>query len=248
MNAADVLIAAIYFWMLSYVYQSIVAEVTSATEIVFDKDLLQQQLARVGLEDKLAIALSFSSSSLADTFNDFEVKVENKTFNQYFMVHWNQSTLVDFDGVSQRVIRLPSTINLDLYQAQVSSTIAPRETLKGKATVEGSLTLKENEAFIYEVTEPIFSTKLLTAALADDLVFEVNLMLQCTYQDSKTFVPSLYPIVCSFRLKRKPWQKAVYWRPKSSKKSSGGGKDKKVKEARKAYKQSKEDYRKTKQK
>ena len=243
MNAFDILIAAIYLGLVWYVYQSIVEEVTQATEIVLDKNLLKEQLTRLGLQDQLSIELAFKSSSLEDTFNDFEVKIENKTFNRHFAVHWNRSTLVDFDGVSQRIIRLPSTINLDLYQAQVESAIAPLETFKGKATIENSLTLKENEAFIYEVTKPIFSTELLKAALADELIFEVTVMLQCSYADSKKFYPVLYPVICSFRLQRKPWQKVVYWKPKSEEAAKDKSKKKKAEQARKDYKQAKDKYR-----
>ncbi|OKH17118.1 hypothetical protein [[Limnothrix rosea] IAM M-220] len=243
MNGFEILLLFVYIIMLWYVYQSIVEEINNLTEIVLNKDFLKVQLGKFGLEEKLSLKFDFGKSPLTDTLNDFKITLENQTFKQYFAVHWNQSTLMDFDGKSQRLIRLPPALNIDLFQAQASSVISPREILEDKLTVESSLKLKGQDTPIYEIAAPIFPSDLLKEARDENFDFELTLMLQCSEYDSEKWYPVVYPITCSFDIVKKPWQKALYWRQKTDKKKADKSKKEKIKKSRKARKQAKDDYR-----
>ncbi|AFY39487.1 hypothetical protein Lepto7376_3259 [[Leptolyngbya] sp. PCC 7376] len=243
MNGFDILILFVYAIVLWYVYQSIVDEIDKLTEVRLNKDFLSAQLTKFGLDEKLSFSFDFGRSPLTDTLNSFSISLENKTFEQYFEIHWNRSSLMDFDGKSQRIIRLPPALNIDLFQAQASSIISPREILNDKLTIESSLTLKDEDKLIYDITQPIFSSDLLKTARDEDLDFEVTLMIRCSEYGSDKFYPVLYPIICNFEVIKKPWQKALYWRPKTNQKQSDQNKKDKIKKTRKARKKAKDDYR-----
>lgn len=234
MNVFELLILVIYILIVWYVYQSIVEELNQLTAIKLDADQLQQNLAQYGLAEKLTFKFDFGRSPLTDVLDSFKITLENKTRQQYFAVHWAESSLMDFDGLSQRIIRMPPGLNIDLFPAQAHSVIAPREILSGKLTIESCLKLNEQHCF--DIDQPIFTTDLLKEARDNNLEFELNLMLQCSQWDSHEFVPVLYPITCTFTVVKLPWQKAVYWRPKTPQKSVDQAKKDAQKKSRKARK------------
>ncbi len=243
MNSFEFLLLFVYVIVIWYVCQSIIEEINNLTEIVINQDFLKSQLGKFGLEEKIALKFDFGKSPLTDTLNDFKITLENQTFEQYFAIHWTESSLMDFDGKSQRLIRLPPALNIDLFQAQACSVISPREILEDKLTVENSLKLKDEDKPIYEIAEPIFTSGLLKEARDENFDFELTLMIQCSQFDSEKWLPVVYPITCSFDIIKKPWQKALYWRPKQNKKKADEGKKAKTKKTRKARKQAKDDYR-----
>lgn len=234
MNVFELLILVIYILIVWYVYQSIVEELNQLTAIKLDQDQLQQNLAQYGLAEKLTVKFDFGKSPLTDVLDSFKITLENQTHKQYFAVHWAESSLMDFDGLSQRIIRIPPGLNIDLFPAQAHSIIAPREILSGKLTIESCLKLNEQNRF--DIDQPIFTTDLLKEARDDNLEFELNLMLQCSQWDSHEFVPVLYPITCTFTVVKQPWQKAIYWRPKKPQKAADQAKKDAQKKARKARK------------
>ncbi len=238
MNAFDLLVLIVYLMILAYFYSSIVEELDRLTAISLDQAQLKRQLEQYGWAEILGVKFDFGRSPLTDILNSFKITLENKSPAQYFAIHWDQSSLTDFDGISQRLIRIPPGLHVDLFQAQTSSVIAPREILEGKLTVENCLKLDDKNRF--EIYQPIFTADLLKEARDENFEFELNLMIQVSDPASRQFIPVLYPLACSFKVVKQPWQKAVYWRPKKSKEEVDKQKKAGVKDSRKARKQAKE--------
>ncbi|NJN71933.1 MAG: hypothetical protein HC799_03510 [Limnothrix sp. RL_2_0] len=218
MNVFELLILVIYILIVWYIYQSIVEELNQLTAIKLDQDQLQQNLAQYGLAENLTLKFDFGRSPLTDVLDSFKITIENQTRKQYFAVHWAESSLMDFDGQSQRIIRVPPGLNIDLFPAQANSVIAPRESLSSKLTIENCLKLNDQNRF--DLDQPIFTTNVLREARDENFEFELNLMIQCSRRESHEFLPVLYPVTCTFTVVKLPWQKAIYWRSKTPQKSA----------------------------
>lgn len=241
MNGFELLILLIYLMVLWYVYQSIVEEIDQKTAIQLNQAQLKQQLAQFNLVEAIALQFEFSKSPLSETIKSFKLTLENKSRDQYLMIHWQQSSLMDFDGLSQRLIRLPPGLNFDLFPAQASTVLPPREILVATLTTETCLTLTEGDRFTLD--HAIFSPALLKEARDEELEFELTLMVQCsTFKSpdkSQEFAPVVYPIHCTFEVVKQPWQKSLYWQAKVNKKVSDQKKQDAQKGKRKARKKAK---------
>jgi hypothetical protein len=140
LNSFDFLILILYLWTLWYVYQSIVDELDQLTAIKMNQGQLNAQLAQLGLEGQIAIQCGFSKTPLSEEMRTFMLIVANlQGEGNYLYLDWQRCTFRTFKGDVKRLFRLPQGQNLDLFQGQSISILAPGESLAEMVTIENCL-------------------------------------------------------------------------------------------------------------
>lgn len=212
-NSFELLILILYGAILWYVYQSIVEELDQLTAIQPNQNQLNEQLAALELAGKLTIQCGFSKTPLAEEMRSFVLIVANKQpEGHYLYLDWQHSTFRTFSGEVKRLFRLPQGQNLDLFEAQSVSILAPGESLVEMVTLENCLAFNQGAGFA--LVKPIFSIKELRIARDKGLQFQVNLFFQQPARPEIKIPQRFYAIACPFEVRKQPWQRAVYWRPK----------------------------------
>lgn len=212
-NVFEFLILVIYILIIWYVYQSIVEELDQRTAITMNKGQLDEQLEKVGLEGKIAIQCGFTKTPLAEEMKTFVLIVQNlQAEGNYLYLDWQRCTFRTFRGDVKRLFRLSQGQNLDLFEAQSLSILAPGESFMEMVTLENCLRYDKETG--YSVVKSIFSIGEVKAARASGAQFRVNLFFQKPARPELGEPDRFYAIACPFEVKKLPWQNAVYWRPK----------------------------------
>lgn len=213
MNSFEFLILIIYFLILWYVYQSIVAELDQLTAIQMNQALLNEQLEKLALRGKISIQCGFSKNPLLEEMRTFMLIVANlQPEGCYLYLDWKRCTFRNFKGETKRIFRLPKGRNLDLFQAQSISILAPGESLVEAVTIEDGLIFDPEAGFT--IVKPIFTIQELKVARDKGMQFAVNLFFQTPARPELKEPDYFYAIACPFGVKKLPWQNAVYWKPK----------------------------------
>lgn len=212
-NSFEFLILIIYIWILWYVYQSVVAELDQLTAIQPNQAQLNAQLEKLNLQGKLTIQCAFSKSPLSEEMRTFMLTIANRQEEgNYIYLDWHRSTFRNFKGEVKRLLRLPKGRNLDLFQAQSPSILAPGESIVEAVTIEDVIVFNQESGFV--IVHPILTLKEMKAARDKGQQFVVNLFLYQPARPELNQPERYYTIACPFAVKKLPWQNAVYWKPK----------------------------------
>ncbi|OKH17117.1 hypothetical protein [[Limnothrix rosea] IAM M-220] len=212
-NSFEFLILILYSWVLWYVYQSIVEELDQLTAIKMNQGQLQEQLESLGLAKQLTIQCGFSRTPLAEEMRTFTLIVANRLpEGSYLYVDWQRSTFRTFSGEVKRLFRIPRGQNLDLFEGQSLSIVAPGETLVEIVTLENCLMFDKESG--YSIVSPIFRIPELKKARDRGMQFGVNVFFHEPARPEENKPDRFYAITCPFNIVKLPWQSAVYWRPK----------------------------------
>ncbi|AFY39053.1 hypothetical protein Lepto7376_2796 [[Leptolyngbya] sp. PCC 7376] len=212
-NSFEFLILILYAWILWYVYQSIVEELDQLTAIKMNQGQLTEQLQQLGLEGQLMIQCGFSRTPLAEEMRTFTLIVVNGLpEGNYLYLDWQRSTFRTFKNEVKRLFRIPQGQNLDLFEGQSISIVAPGETLVEIVTLENCLMFDKEAG--YSIVKPIFSIPELKMARGKGLQFGVNIFFQEPARPEYEKIERFYAITCPFNVVKLPWQNAVYWKPK----------------------------------
>ena len=212
-NSFEFLILILYGWILWYVYQSIVEELDQLTAIKMNQGQLAEQLENLGLSGQLMMQCGFSRTPLAEEMRTFTLIIQNALpEGHYLYLDWQRSTFRTFGNEVKRLFRIPQGQNLDLFEGQSVSIVAPGETLVEIVTLENCLAFDKEGG--YAVVKPIFSIPELKAARGRGLQFGVNIFFQEPARPELQKSERFYAITCPFNVVKLPWQNAVYWKPK----------------------------------
>ena len=138
----DLIIVTVYLISVTYVLYQAYSSLAERTMVKFDNGALEQQLEKYKLKDIVDIKFGFQDKDRFDFDNqpkEIFIIVINKSSDTSIYVHWDRSTLTDYEGRSRRVIRLTSDKKPDLFQQQAFSPVAPQRSLKERITAEDLL-------------------------------------------------------------------------------------------------------------
>jgi hypothetical protein len=138
----DLIIVTVYLISVTYVLYQAYSSLADRTTVKFDNDALEQQLEKSNLKEIVDIKFGFQDKDRFDFDNqpkELFIIVINKSSDTSIYVHWDRSTLTDYEGRSRRVIRLTSDKKPDLFQHQAFSPVTPQRSLKERITAEDLL-------------------------------------------------------------------------------------------------------------
>ncbi|MDX2097969.1 MAG: hypothetical protein SFW36_09350 [Leptolyngbyaceae cyanobacterium bins.59] len=225
MTGFDLLILAVYAICVTLVFTKVIESFDDKYTIAEDKGDLGQQLERKELQGMIAIKFGFDKRYKLDDLKKFAVIVDNKTQEQTVYLDWDMCSLTDLGGQSRRVIRIPPQLTADVFQAQISSTIAPGRTLKQDITAEDVLKVKDGG--VPSIDSPLISITKLNDKKSSDkdkekyakfmsgkasLEFVVRLAFQVTDDRGMLSYPTY--VSCKILLKKLPWTDAFPWNQK----------------------------------
>lgn len=172
MDSRNLLILTVYFIVVTYVFYQAYKSLGSQVVIDFDATDLNNQLQKYNLDNILDVKFKFKSSYRLEDIKLLLIIIRNKSEDSTIRVDWDQSSITDFDNVTERVIRMtPGMTNIP--QAQAVSIIVPNqiieEELSNDKAIAGSLFKPEKLRRATEASKPFYLRLLLTiSSIATD--------------------------------------------------------------------------------
>ncbi|MBZ8181668.1 hypothetical protein [Oscillatoria salina] len=217
MNQRNLFVLTVYLLCVAYVIYKMVKDVNEYISVKLDREALDAELEEKNLKDLLSISFKLEDRIKPPNFKLIPIKITNKSGQHTFIVDWEQSTIADQEGRSQRLIRLIPGMTMDLSQPQVTRVVAPGQILEEKVTSEETLKGIPGEALA--IVSPLFDPKKMQAATAEKPVkFSLRLIIQQAEPLDRLGQRRLYTIICQFTIKSPPWYKSLAWKSKDKKK------------------------------
>jgi len=205
----NLLILFSYIICVTYVFYRAIKSIDKQLNIKLNKDFLKAQLESQDLATLIGIEFKLKDRYQTDQLRDLLIHIENKSPTASIAVDWDQSCLTDFEGRSRRVIRLMPGMTMDLFQPQVFSVIAPRQTLKESLTAEDIL--KRNSSGILEIASSLFVPDKLKKASEKGGHFYLSLILTVSTPSASAKNGLTHPVSCQFTVNKLPWTDALDW-------------------------------------
>jgi hypothetical protein len=214
MDSRNLFILVVYCISVAYVIYRMIKEIDKLVVIELNRDLLAQQLEAQELQGLVDIKFKFEEQYQLEDLQKLQLSIDNKSPDYSLYVNWDQSALIDFEGRSRRVIRLPPGMTLDLLQPQVFSVIAPSQSLRETLTAED--VLKRDASGTLAITSPLFKPRKLKRAADKTDYISLRLSLQFPDPTAPTVGRRFYDLSCQLILTKPTWQSAIVeaWKPK----------------------------------
>jgi len=132
-DSRNLLILTVYLIIVTYVFYQAYKSLGNQVVIELDYGDLNQQLDEKGLRDIVGIKFKFRDSYRLDELTKLPIVINNKSQDHTIMVDWNVSSIIDFDNVTGRVIRLTPGLTA-LPQNQAVSILAPEQSIDEELT------------------------------------------------------------------------------------------------------------------
>jgi hypothetical protein len=231
MQELNLLILTIYFLCVIYVLFQIVNAFNDEYTINLAKDLLEEELKRKKIADRVEVGFRFNSryeiNSERNKFDKLAIIIKNKSKDYPIYVDWDYSSMTDwFEPRSRRLTRIVSGRSLDISQQQVFSVINPGLSLQEDIVPEDILERKGEKGEV-EVTKPLLNLGPPPNQAAatkkqrykafidgtDPLSFTVDLVMRMVDRDTASGGDRVL-VQCKFYLRRLSWKAGLPWNPK----------------------------------
>ncbi|MGC1247506.1 MAG: hypothetical protein WA865_14930, partial [Spirulinaceae cyanobacterium] len=176
MNDRNLLIVVIYLICIIYVFYQVAQSLDKYVGARADQEDINQAIAKKKLGDILDLKFALPNMREMENFRDIGIVIENKSPTRSLAINWQQSTLSNLKGKSQRVIREVPGMKIDLSQPQTFTTVGPSQNVAAKITTE--TTLKPGANGSLELTKPLFSSEELKSLPEEGGEFTLNLSIQ----------------------------------------------------------------------
>lgn len=133
MESRNLLILTVYLIIVIYVFYQAYKSLGSQVVIELDSSDLNQQLEEKALDDIVAIKFKFRDSYRLGELTKLPIVIKNKSQDHSISVDWNVSSIIDFDNVTGRVIRLTPGLTA-IPQNQAVSILAPDQSIEEELT------------------------------------------------------------------------------------------------------------------
>lgn len=142
MTNLDLFLLTIYLTCIAYVLsQMIFALFTEQVQITFDQDFLKKELELQLLKE--VISIEFRMKPRYDRIalpSSIDIIIKNISQQQWIYLDWDYSCLIDVDGESKRLVRVPPGSTFDLLPPQMFTVLSPGTRFREKLTSEVALT------------------------------------------------------------------------------------------------------------
>ncbi|HEY9601151.1 MAG TPA: hypothetical protein V6C85_06040 [Allocoleopsis sp.] len=128
MDSRNLLILTVYLIIVTYVFYQAYKSLGGQVVIELDSSDLNQQLKEKELDDIVTIKFKFRDSYRLGELTKLPIVIKNKSQEHSISVDWNVSSIIDFDNVTGRVIRLTPGLTA-LPQNQAVSILAPDQSI-----------------------------------------------------------------------------------------------------------------------
>jgi hypothetical protein len=205
MDAQNLLILTVYIIVVLYVFYKAHQSLDTQVVIDPDKDFINEQIEANGL--KGIVDINFSKLKASYQFDDLKTiaitiintsdKGDNPTLNSV-RVDWDESSITDFDGVTDRIIRVTKGL-AEIPQKQAASIVVPGQKVQAD--------LSDAK----DINKPLFKANKLKKAAQTDKPFFLRLFLKISYPGESK--PGENERTCFVRCKLTPkklrWAKAL---------------------------------------
>lgn len=217
-------------WIIITVYLICVASVllrafssllVAQISIVLNDRLLARQLQEQNI-NFIDVKFRLANQYDVDQLKELDLIIYNQSDNMTVYIDWDYCCLIDVEGRSYRVVRLPPGTTFDLLPSQIVSAIPPGQTLQQKLTAESSLK-RESETSPLKPIAPVVNlsrlkpypkSKLAPDAQLPTLNFYLRLALRTTPRSTDLTNANLYILNCEFLASKLPWTENIPWRKK----------------------------------
>ncbi len=230
----DLIIVVVYFLAIGIVISQAIESLEDRITLLFDKSAFEEILKQRELDEVFAVNFGLKPEDrygFDGIPSKLGITVENKSADFSIKVDWDRSAWIDFENRSRRAIRLPPDKRIDLASAQVSSTIAPKASLKENITAEDLLKLQEDgsitaEGTLYDLPKlkknaeskkpPPGQKELFGkfAGMQEPLTFTLWLEVRVPIAESLERRDRSYTLPCKFMIAKMPWQDYLPFNPK----------------------------------
>lgn len=166
MSQLDIVILVIYLICVAIIFVRIFDSLNDVYSVKLDdkktKTLNEQFEEQNFQADLIEIKFPFDNRYEYKKLIRIPVEITNKSTQQSIYAQWDKSSVTDFLKRSRRVVRVPSSLTLDLIQNQAPSVIAPEKTLKEKLNAEDAFEREPDKVTIVE--KPIVDFEKLKAS------------------------------------------------------------------------------------
>jgi len=206
----------IYVLCLAYAFQQMKKDILSRVvlNIAVNRAAMEEQLFARDLQDLVEISFKFEDQYPLTPVPHLSMTLANRSESQWIYLHWADSTLTNFEGQSQRIVRISPSLTVELCQAQLLSAIAPGQVIRETLTTEE--TLRHNEAGVLAVATPLFSAKVLHEAALKNQRSSLQLVLRVGELGDRNGRFCL--ISCEFIPSKVSWRRMMYWTAREKKK------------------------------
>lgn len=152
-DTRDIFILAIYSICVYYIIYDAIFSLEQQFTVTFSQDLLNPLLENTvfaghSLKDLVGIKINFKDRYKLDELKDIAIVVENKSDHCTVYLDWDYSSITDLAKQPRRVIRVRPGVTFDLFQPQVFTIVAPKQTLKSTVVVEEMFTRKTEDGVL----------------------------------------------------------------------------------------------------
>ncbi|GEM_PF-238498 len=231
-DARDILMLAIYSICVYYVIYDAIFSLEQQFTITFNQDVLNPLLENTTfaghtLKDLVGIKINFKERYKLDELKDITLVVENKSDHCTIYLDWDYSSITDLAKQPRRVIRVRPGVTFDLFQPQVFTIVAPKQTLRSTLVVEDMFKRKTDDGalapdgllidIVYLNREK--ATKDEKKRFADfmnekaSLEFALRLALR-VFDPLSNEESHRYYLPCEFKITKLNWQAFLPWNQK----------------------------------
>ncbi len=205
----NLLIVVVYLICIILVFYQVAQSLDKYVGVRADKEDIDQNIAKKKLEDTIDLKFALPDMREMDKFRDIGIVIQNLSPTRSLAINWQQSTLSNLKGKSQRVIREVPGMKIDLSQPQTFTTVGPSQNIAAKITTE--TTLKPGSEGSLELAKPLFSPEELKSLPEEGGEFKLNLSIQVSGPGEKAGKGTVYVIPCRFIVSKTPRTKVAYW-------------------------------------
>jgi hypothetical protein len=237
----DLIILFIYLIGVTYVLARAIGSLDDQTRMDFDKkrsnydqQVTEKKFGDIPLKDILEVG--FSPEPVRYKFSEqpkfVQMTMRNKSDKLYIYVHWDDSSMTNYEARVRRVLRISPGVRLtDLTESQVPGIAPPMHALRDRMTTDESMALNKNNVF--EATKPIVDLDelerrsklritpqkvkdmhLLFKERKEPLVFTLFLRIEIVDPTANPKNSEFYVLTLSFALYKMPWLDHLPWSPK----------------------------------
>lgn len=201
------LVLVVYLIIAARVFYQMWLDLDEFISVDFDSASLNEQLQLQQLQDAIAIGFKFKSCYKPDQLQTLSMTIFNQTDARTIYVNWERCNLTDFNGMTQRIVRIVPGLS-DLSQGQTYSLMAPTQGLAAQLTVESAMKATDKGL---AVAFPLFSKGSLLGAAKGEKRFTLRLVVEVAAPTVGDRVGSVHALLCHFIVRKTPKRKTMYW-------------------------------------
>lgn len=207
MDSRNLLILTVYLIIVTYVFYQAYKSLGGQVVVELDSADLNQQLKEKSLDDIVTVKFKFKDSYRLGELTKIPIVLKNKSQEHSISVDWNVSSIIDFDNVTGRVIRLTPGLTA-IPQNQAVSILAPDQSIDEELTDDK------------DIAGPLFKPTKLKKAIDTGTPFYLRLFLTISNIVSTDVDKRSQILSCRLVPKKLGWTRAlvIAMKPKPPKK------------------------------